>query len=106
MHVHSIKIIPTARELALDSALETLLMPGESAPGKRCLHPVPCRPKSAFPRYVAAHQREGCLAQVTRPPTRDGVRLNTRWQSERIPPPTIRNEDSHNTMAPLSESSE
>jgi hypothetical protein len=55
MHVHSIEIIPTARELALDPVLETSLMPSKSAPGKRFLNPIPGRPKSAFPRYVATH---------------------------------------------------
>src|SRR6267142_163481 len=105
MHVYSIEVIPTACELVLDPALETSTVPSKSAPGKRCLHPVPLRPEPAFPRYVATDRPEGRLAQVTRPPTRDWDRLVTRWERQRIPPPTVCNEVRHNAMATLSEGS-
>jgi hypothetical protein len=106
MHLYSIEILPMVLELVLDPAPETPSMPSEGAPGQRFLNTVPCRPEPAFPRYVLANQREGCLAQVTRPPTRDWERLYTRWERERIPPPAVRNEGRHNAMAAPSEGRE
>src|SRR5688572_28656957 len=99
MHVHSIEVIPTVCELVLDPVLETSTVPSESAPGKRFLNPVPCRPEPAFIRYIATDRREGRLAQGTRPPTRDWDRLDMRWERERISPPTVRNEGRHHVMA-------